>query len=290
MFTTPTTHPIITGRVRKFGALAMSVGLAALAWACGDDASAQYSGRPSVTFTATDTTVTAPTEVPSGFVDVHIHSTGTIGHHLFFARLNDGVTLDEFLADEDPNAFFTKLTVHGGNGTVAAGEDVSMTLDLKPGNYFALDNPQNENSPTAAFTVVDRHSTASEPKAKGVVTLGPGMLINVPDDFDATGTWEFVNKDTAEVHEAALVKLAAGADVSDVVEWAQTFDGEPPFDGEFGSMGALGPGQRAWITLEPGAPGDYALICFVPGRDGKPHVMKGMVRHVTVGQLSAGTP
>ena len=48
-------------------------------------------------------------------------------------------------------------------------------------------------------------------------------------------------------------------------------------------MGALGPGQRAWITIEPGEPGEYVLVCFVPGRDGIPHVMKGMVTPVTIG-------
>jgi uncharacterized cupredoxin-like copper-binding protein len=289
MFTNPITPMTAasSGRVRSaFGALVASVGLVALATACADNGtSAPVGDRPSVTFTANDTTLTAPAEVPSGFVDVHIHSTGTIGHHLLFARLNDGVTFDEFQAadsEEGSDAFFTMLTIHGGNGTVAPGADVSLTLDLRPGNYFALDNPQNASSPTATFTVVADHANGSEPKAKGIVTLGPGMSINVPDDFDAKGTWEFVNKDDNEVHEAALVKLAAGASVADVVQWAQTFEGAPPFDGEFGSMGAVGPGQRAWITIAPGTPGEYALICFVPGRDGKPHVMKGMARQVTV--------
>ena len=32
--------------------------------------------------------------------------------------------------------------VKGGNGTIAAGESLDMTLDLEPGDYFVLDNPQ----------------------------------------------------------------------------------------------------------------------------------------------------
>jgi hypothetical protein len=149
---TPT--PTMIGRVRHFGALAASIGLIVTAAACGDDYKpAATSDRPTVTFTATDTTLTAPKEVPAGFVDVQINSIGTIGHHLFFARLNDGVTLEQVQAADEQggsDAFFAMMTVHGGNGTVAPGQDVSMTLDLKPGNYFALDNPQNESSPTAA--------------------------------------------------------------------------------------------------------------------------------------------
>ena len=33
------------------------------------------------------------------------------------------------------------------------------------------------------------------------------------------------------------------------------------------------------------APGDYGLICFVPdAKDGKPHLMHGMMKQITVGQ------
>ena len=276
------------GRASRLGAAAISIGLLALAAACKQgDAPPRSGERPQVTFMADDNAVSAPHEVPSGLVDVHIHTTGSNGHHLFFARLNDGVTLADVLADQGEGAadpFFTKMALFGGNGTVAPGTDVSMTLDLKPGQYFALDNPQNEQSPTAPFTVVDKRSTAPEPDSRGVVTMGPGMVIGVPDNFDGRGTWQFVNSDGNDVHEAALVKLAPGATAADVVQWAQSFEGTPPFDGEFGSMGALGPGQHAWMTLDPGAPGDYVLICFIPGRDGKPHVMNGMVRPVTVGR------
>ena len=195
--------------------------------------------------------------------------------------MDDGLTFEE--AMEDDEAFFTKMTIKGGNGTIAAGEDAVMTLDLEPGNYFVLDNPQNEESPTDQFRVVAGKESTTPPEAKGTVVMGPGMVIDIPDDFDGRGVWEFVNRDEAEVHEAAMVKLAAGKTADDVVEWFHGDMSAPlPIDGEFGSMGAIGPGQRAWMTLEPGEPGDYVVICFIPGRDGIPHIVKGMITPFTV--------
>jgi hypothetical protein len=269
---------------RRLAAVGVALVSASIIAACGsDDAADDTYDRPAVTFTADDTSLRGPSEVPSGYVDVRLETVaGNVEHHLFVARLKDGVTFDEAMADDE--SFFTKMTLKGGNGIIASGEDVVMTLYLEPGNYFALDNPQNETSPTAQFTVVEAHRDAEPPEAQGRVTMGPGMLISAPD-FDGTGTWEFVNKDSADVHEAALVRLADGKTASDVVAWgAEGFEGPPPFEGSFGSMGALGPDQRAWITIEPGAPGEYALICFIPGRDGIPHIAKGMVTQVSVGR------
>ena len=161
-----------------------------------------------MTFTADDTSIDAPTEVPSGLVDITLETEpGEVGHHIFVARLDDNITFQEAMDDDD--AFFTSLTIKGGNGTIAAGEQALLTLDLGPGKYFVLDNPQNETSPTDQFVVVDSDESQAEPDAKGTVRLHPGMRIDLPEDFDGRGVWKFVNVDPDEVHEAAMVKLAA---------------------------------------------------------------------------------
>ena len=266
-----------SARVRHAAAGLALLAAAPLA-ACGDDDNTADAGsrRPQVTFTADDTSIDAPAEIPSGLVDVTLKTApGEVGHHIFVARLDDNVTFEEAMDDDD--SFFTSMTIKGGNGTIAAGEQVSMTLDLGPGNYFVLDNPQNETSPTDQFVVVDSDESRAEPDAKGTVRLHPGMRIELPEDFDGRGVWKFVNVDPDEVHEAAMVKMAAGATSQDLVDWFHDPQGPPPIEGEFGSMGALGPGQQAWMTLEPGEPGRYVAVCFIPGRDGIPHLAKGML-------------
>ena len=244
--------------------------------ACGEeDAVDASSDRPQVTFTADDTSIDAPAEVPSGLVDITLDTApGDVGHHIFVARLDDDITFQQAMDDDE--SFFTSMTIKGGNGTIAAGKQARLTLDLGPGNYFVLDNPQNETSPTDQFVVVDSDESTSEPEAKGRVRLGPGMRIELPEDFDGRGVWEFVNVDPDEVHEAAMVKLAVGTTGQDLVDWFHDPQGPPPIEGEFGSMGAIGPGQRAWMELEPGEPGTYLAVCFIPGRDGIPHLAKSM--------------
>jgi hypothetical protein len=281
--------------------------LTLLAGACGNDddasdastfaepgADAEATARPEVTFAAGGSNLDIPAEVPSGFVDIRVKSIdgeADGGAHLLIGRVDDDVTDEEFeaaLADEDAD-LFQFVDVVGGNGTIHTGDEALMTLELAAGRYIAINIyfPDPEGGPQFAdsrFTVVDDGNEADAPDERGTITLGPDMLIAVPDDFDGHGVWRFENRDPALVHEAAMVGLAAGKTSEDVVNWFHTQDGLVPTEGDFGSMGAIGPGNEAWIDFDasPVEPGDYAMVCFLPGADGFPHVFSGMIADVTV--------
>jgi hypothetical protein len=275
-----------------------------VAAACGDDDAGTLSGpavdadaavRPEVTFTAGGSNLDIPEEVPSGFVDIRVKAVdgeGDSGAHLLIGRVNDDVTDEEFntaLADDNAD-LFQFVDVVGGNGTVHTPDETLMTLDLTAGRYIAINIyfPTIDSPPQFAdsrFTVVDQGNDAPPPQEKGTITLGPDMRLTVPEDFDGHGVWRFENLDPELAHEAALVGLAPGKTSEDVVNWFHTQDGPIPIVGEFGSMGAIGPDNEAWIDFDAThvEPGDYSMVCFLPGSDGLPHVFNGMIADVTVG-------
>ena len=236
--------------------------------------------RPRITFSTSETAVEGPSEVASGFVDVHIDAGDDNGTHMLFARLNDGVTLDQILAT--PDELFDFITVAGGNGFVASGDTVDLTLELEPGNYVAFNINPTDPPPLAEFVVTDDDNQAPAPDEEGTIEIGPEMRLTVPENFDAEGVWRFENRDEELVHEASLIRLASGATLDDLIDWSHTFEGPPPIDGEFGSIGALGPGRQAWVDFAAAEPGDYALVCFIPGDDELPHLTQGMAASVTI--------
>lgn len=82
------------------------------------------------------------------------------------------------------------------------------------------------------------------------------------------------------LHHVQLVKLADGKTLKEFLEalkgeafptWATPAGGNAPPEADSTTT--------VMQTLEPGT---YAMICFIPGADGKPHVMKGMSRELRV--------
>jgi hypothetical protein len=249
--------------------------------------------RPEVTFAAGGSNLDIPEQVPSGFVDLRITSIDGEADgaaHLLIARINDDVTDEAFeTAMNNDEDLFAYADVVGGNGTITAGDETLLTLELAAGRYVAVNIffPDPTGGPQFAFTrfaAVDEGNEATAPEDEGTIRLGPEMRITAPEDFDATGVWRFENLDPEQVHEAAMVRLASGATADDLVNWFHTQAGPPPIEGEFGSMGAIGPGNEGWIDFDasPLDAGDYALVCFIPGDDGLPHVVNGMIAQVAV--------
>ncbi len=78
-----------------------------------------------------------------------------------------------------------------------------------------------------------------------------------------------------------LFRLAAGKTPDDVLNWASRLGG--PLPGELkGVTTSMAPGGANFMAGEL-APGEYALLCFVPDAgDQRPGVAHGMVRRVRV--------
>jgi len=89
----------------------------------------------------------------------------------------------------------------------------------------------------------------------------------------------------AEIHHTQLLRLDSGRTIADLA----SLQGEamPTWVRQVGGPGVAAPGASAAVTLDL-APGRYALICFIPSPDGRPHYTKGMLRGLEV--LPAAAP
>lgn len=83
-----------------------------------------------------------------------------------------------------------------------------------------------------------------------------------------------------EYHQMQLIRLNDG-------KTAQDFMAQPPgspapaWAVDVGGPNAAAPGDTANATIDV-QPGKYVLLCYIPSADGKPHVMKGMMRPLEV--------
>lgn len=85
-------------------------------------------------------------------------------------------------------------------------------------------------------------------------------------------------------HHMTLVRLDAGhtfAELKAGLMHMKPTDAPPPWVHFVGGPNAAMPGGTSNATLDM-QPGNYAMLCLIPGADGQPHFMKGMIRALTV--------
>ena len=89
-----------------------------------------------------------------------------------------------------------------------------------------------------------------------------------------------VENGAAQSHEVELVKLAPGKTLQDLMAWIADPQGPPPGNA-IGGIAGMGHGVAQSFSYDF-APGEYGFICFLPGPDGKPHFLHGMMQQFTV--------
>jgi hypothetical protein len=253
--------------------------------------------RPHVTIEAKDFAYTLPASMPSGWVDVTLHNSGKTGHQIAFSKLGT-VSFAAFKAAAI-NTDVKKLSdvqFVGGPNNADPGGSVTATIHLEPGTYgVACYIPADSDGKThAAHGMIGQVTVTQSPDSVedappvegGTITLSE-FAFQTDASFTGTGTVAIKNVGT-QVHEAVIVKEAAGATLDKVKGFFLAPPGTPPPAGpppftSAGGIVGLGPNQTMYQTMAL-TPGKYVMICFFPDptKGDQPHALEGMVKEITV--------
>jgi hypothetical protein len=268
-----------------FVRILLLLSLAGILVACGGNGTANispapttHSSIPKITITARDFAFAMSDQLQIGFVDITLANQGAEEHQAQFARLNDGVTLDQLKAalKKGPEAALPLVAPAGGINSVKPGESQEVILDLAEGEYIVLDLiagkdniPHTEKGMIQAFKVTgaSNHGQVKPSQADVQVTL-KDFSFELPSTLKSGLLTYKVTNQGPQPHEVVLLKLAPGKTLQDV-QAALHSESAPP-------------GASAWHKMNL-APGNYVALCFIPDKaSGMQHAQKGMVVEFTV--------
>lgn len=147
---------------------------------------------------------------------------------------------------------------------------------------LALASCRSDKPPAAEAGAPDAAAApAASATPSAVTVIATDYSFDAPAELPAgLTTFHLVNRGPS-IHHIQLVKFGEGKTMNDFAA-ALKAGGPPPkwISMEGGpNPSELGDTAITTVTLEPG---NYAMICFVPGPDGIPHVAKGMAQPLTV--------
>lgn len=242
-----------------------------------------------VTVVAREYSFEGPRTVPAGFVKLRMVNRGREAHHTQLLRLAPGKTFTDFQralqAGGPPPSW---VTLVGGPGAADPGGEANATTYMPAGEYVMLcfvpapdKKPHVMHGMIRPLTVTARKRvTGSAPRPDASIRLvdyGFDMKLPVRAGRRTFEVWT----DAPQPHEVILVRLNPGATAAQFLHWVEAPAGPPP--GSFvGGVSGLSSRERAYFTANLRR-GSYTLVCFVPDhKDGRPHILHGMVREITV--------
>jgi hypothetical protein len=244
-----------------------------------------------VTYIARDYGFEGPAQIPAGPTLFRLDNQGKELHHLVLVRLEQGRTYDSLLAVlRKPGPPPAWLHLAGGPNATNPGANSNATENLSEGHYAMIcfipsadGVPHLAKGMTAPLEVV----AATGPVASEVK---PDITITLTDyDFHVSAPLTVgshvirVENTGPQPHELVLARLSEGKSIKDITAWEKGGEkGLPPVS-PVGGVSPMMAKESGQFTVEL-TPGDYAFICFLPDvKDGKAHLMHGMVKSVKVG-------
>ena len=106
-----------------------------------------------------------------------------------------------------------------------------------------------------------------------------------PDTIPAGLTMFHLNASGQQLHHLQLIKLEEGKTYDDFVASTKVQGPPPTWAVPYGGGNPPVPGGMA-IATQVMEPGNYAVVCFVDVPDKVPHIMKGMMKPLTVSTVA----
>jgi hypothetical protein len=244
-----------------------------------------------VNIVATDFAFGAPDTIPAGLTTFKLQNHGKEAHQAVLMGAADKTWDEVRTALTTPGPIPAWVTFPPGAGVVIGGDSSNATSRLEPGIYYLVCFiPSADGTPHVVKGMVRRlvvtapataAAPAPDPQADVVVTLADyGFTFSKP----LTAGTHTIRVENAgpQVHEIGIEQLAPGKTIADWQRWlAGGMKGMGPAK-PLGGITGPGVGKVGWFTITV-PPGKYILACYVPDvKDGKPHVVHGMVQELTV--------
>jgi hypothetical protein len=255
-------------------------------------AAAPAASPVTITVTASDFKLDMPASIAAGSVSFHLVNKGKELHQAQIVRFEEGKTIADLgkaMEHEGPPPSWLHFV--GGPNGIGPDQEATSIASLTPGQYAMICFiPSPDGVPHIAKGMVQPFEVTAGGAGPAALPVADDTVRLADYAFQSTrpltpGKHTILVTNTAtQPHELVLLRLAPGKTVEDFGTWATTggMKGPPPAL-PLGGVGVLDGGSSGAFAVDL-APGNYGLICFVPdAKDGKPHLMHGMMRQVTVG-------
>ena len=257
-------------------------------------AKAPYRAAPGAfTITAWDYAFDAPDTAIAGMTEITLVNKGPELHHVQLIRLDQGKKLSDLFAavgsSHGPPSWAVEA---GGPNTPVPGGTSVASVKLEAGRYALLCFiPSPDGKPHVmkgmAREIVVLPATGAKPAVQASNASVQSTITLSDYDFTFSSPLTAgkqrirVVNTAAQSHEVFFVRLGEGRTPADIVAWVEKPNGPPP-GMPFGGTTGIATGGENIVSVDL-APGEYALLCFVPdAKDGKMHVLHGMMKQVTV--------
>ena len=135
---------------------------------------------------------------------------------------------------------------------------------------------------TLATESADAAPAHHRAKVPTVVVNATDFAFDGPASIKAGTVKIVVEQHGSEPHQAGLVKLKGNATGPEwVAALARSFDDAAQVGTFVPGPNTSSPGHHSAVTVDLHA-GRYLIVCLIPSPDGTPHVVKGMMRDLTV--------